>query len=83
MKTQRIKLSELRQIVKQVIKEGHSSDYSDKWYDFLLGIENLDKYPQDFIDWLDEEDSWAETHVSKYNIKKLIDLFDLWVNEKY
>lgn len=49
----------------------------------MLGLEYLHKYPQDFIDWLDEDDTWAETYVLKYKLNKIIDLFDLWVNEKY
>ena len=83
MATKKITLNELKNLVKQIIKEENLSDYSEKWYEPLLGLENLHKYPQEFIDWLNEEDSWAETYVLKYKIKKLIHLFDLWVNEKY
>lgn len=75
----------LREAIRNIIKENHHSlsDYDGKWYEDLLGIENLHKYPQDFIDWLNQEDTWAETYVHKYRIKKLINLFDLWVNETY
>lgn len=83
MAAKKITLNELRSIVKQIIKEEKLSDYSEKWYGGLIGLENLDKYPQEFIDWLDETDSWAQTYVLRHKVKKLIDLFDLWVNEKY
>lgn len=59
------------------------ADSSDKWYANLQGLEFIDKYPQDFIEWINEEDSWAETYVMKYKIISLIKLFDIWVNEKY
>ena len=83
MATKKITLNELRSLVKQIIKENSLSDYADKWYEPLLGLEYLHKYPQEFIDWLNEDDSWAETYTYKYKIKKIIDLFDLWVNENY
>lgn len=83
MAAKKITLNELRSIVKQIIKEEKLSDYSEKWYEGLIGLENLNKYPQEFIDWLDEDDSWAQTYVLRHKVKKLIDLFDLWVNEKY
>lgn len=76
-------LTTLKQIVKKIIKEESLIDYSDKWYQNLIGVENLNKYPEDFINWLNEEDSWAETITYKNRIKKLIDLFDMWVNERY
>jgi hypothetical protein len=63
--------------------EASLADYADKWYESLLGLENLHKYPQDFIDWLNEEDTWAESYAMKYKIKNIIDLFSVWVNEKY
>jgi len=80
MKKVRITESQLRGLVRRMIKEER---YPNMWYDNLLGVENLNKYPQDFIDWLNQEDTWAETYVQKYRIKKLIDLFDMWVNERY
>lgn len=83
MAAKKITLNELRSIVKQIIKEEKLSDYSEKWYGGLIGSENLHKYPKDFIDWLNEDDSWAQTYVLRHKVKKLIDLFDLWVNEKY
>lgn len=83
MAAKKITLNELRSIVKQIVKEEKLSDYSEKWYGGLIGLENLDRYPQEFIDWLDETDSWAQTYALRYKVKKLIDLFDLWVNEKY
>jgi len=67
----------------QSIRENSLADYADKWYESLLGLENLHKYPQDFIDWLNEEDTWAESYAMKYKIKNIIDLFSVWVNEKY
>jgi hypothetical protein len=59
------------------------SDYEGKWYENLLGLEFLHKYPQDFIDWINEDDTWAMNYTYKMKINKIIDLFDLWVNEKY
>jgi len=56
---------------------------NDPWYNDLNGIDKLEKYPQEFIDWLNQEDTWAETYVYKYKITKLVTLFDLWVNETY
>ncbi len=83
MKTQKITLTELKSLLKKMIKENYSDDYEEKYYSNLLGVNNLEKYPQDFIDWLNQEDSWAETIIYKNKITKLIDLFDLWLNEKY
>jgi hypothetical protein len=73
------------EVIKYIVEENYHSpsDYEDKWYSNMLGLEYLHKYPQDFIDWLDEDDTWAETYVLKYKLNKIIDLFDLWVNEKY
>jgi hypothetical protein len=59
------------------------SDYADKWYCDLEGLQFLHKYPQDFIDWIDEEDTWAETIVFKRGLTKIIELFTIWVNENY
>ena len=73
-------------MVKDVLKESHyhsPSDYEGKWYEYMKGTQFLHKYPQDFIDWMNEEDTWAETYAHKYRINKIIDLFDLWVNETY
>lgn len=53
------------------------------WYCDLLGIQFLEKYPKDFINWIDEPDTWAETISRKMKVKNIIQLFDLWVNEKY
>lgn len=73
------------EVIKYIVEENYHSlsDYEDEWYSNMLGLEYLHKYPQDFIDWLDEDDTWAETYVLKYKLNKIIDLFDLWVNEKY
>jgi hypothetical protein len=68
---------------KSNMREASLADYAGKWYESLLGLENLHKYPQDFIDWLNEEDTWAESYAMKYKIKNIIDLFSVWVNEKY
>ena len=57
--------------------------YSNMWYCDLLGIQFLEKYPKDFINWIDEPDTWAETISRKMKVKNIIQLFDLWVNEKY
>ena len=73
-------------MVKKIINESdyHSpSDYEGKWYEYMKGTQFLHKYPQDFIDWMNEEDTWAETYARKYRINKIIDLFELWVNESY
>jgi hypothetical protein len=79
--------TEMKEFVKKVMSENLTdfspSDVEGKWYEDLVGIEFLNKYPHDFIDWLNEDDTWAETYTYKYRIKKLIDLFDLWVNERY
>ena len=84
MKTKKITLNELRNLVKTIINESSSlSHYEGKWYENLHGLEHLHKYPQDFIDWLNEDDTWAESYTYKHKIDKIITLFDLWVNEKY
>lgn len=70
-------------LTKSNMGEASLADYAGKWYEYLLGLENLHKYPQDFIDWLNEEDTWAETFAMKYKIKTLIGLFSLWITEKY
>jgi ubiquinone biosynthesis protein Coq4 len=73
------------EVMKHIVEENYQSpsNFEDKWYSNMLGLENLHKYPQDFIDWINEGDTWAETYVLKYKLNKIIDLFDLWVNEKY
>lgn len=88
MKNEKITLNELknlRKLIGKIIAEDtHSqSDYEGKWYDNIQGLEFLHKYPQDFINWLNEPDTWAETYVRKYRINKMIDIFNLWVNETY
>ena len=77
--------SEIRKTMKKRFNENYASasDFSNMWYSDLQGIDKLPKYPKSFINWLNEEDTWAQTYVLKMRIKKLIDLFDLWVNEKY
>ncbi len=49
----------------------------------LIGSQHIEKYPQPFIDWICEDDSWAYTFIHKYEITKLSYLFDMWVNETY
>ena len=76
---------EIRKTMKKKFNENYASasDFADMWYSDLIGIDKLPKYPKAFINWLNEEDTWASTYVLKLIIKKLIDLFDLWVNETY
>lgn len=85
-----ISLERRTQIIKEYGGGGmpYDSNYAGgpddaPWYEVLEGVDKLEKYPQDFIDWLNQEDTWAETYVRKYNITKLVTLFDLWVNETY
>lgn len=85
-----ISLEKRTQIIKEYGGGGMSYDSNyiggpddAPWYEALEGVDKLEKYPQDFIDWLNQEDTWAETYVRKYKITKLISLFDLWVNETY
>lgn len=59
------------------------SDYADKWYFDLNGLEYLHKYPQDFIDWINEPDTWAESIVKKEYITNIVKLFELWVTDTY
>ena len=56
--------------------------FSERWYNDLIGLEHLYKYPDIFIDWMNE-DTWALTIAKKNKVTSLIQLFDLWVNEKY
>ncbi len=56
---------------------------NEQWYMSLNGIQHLHKYPQPFIDWIKEDDTWVITHVHKHNITHLTQLFNLWVNETY
>ena len=59
------------------------SDYSNKWYCDLEGLQFLHKYPQDFIDWINEPDTWAWSITHKNKLTHITKLFDLWVNEKF
>ncbi len=59
------------------------SDYADKWYCDLLGLEFLYKYPTDFIEWIDEPDTWGLSIAKQNKINHITKLFDLWVNEKF
>jgi len=58
------------------------SDYADKWYEKFKDLDELYLYPQDFKDWLDEDDTWAETYVLKYKLKSIYELFYYWLKER-
>lgn len=58
-------------------------EYSEKWYCNLSGLCFLHKYPIDFIDWINADDTWALTVANKNNINNISQLFILWVTENY
>ena len=58
------------------------SDYGGKWYEKFTDLKDLHLYPQGFIDWLNEEDTWAEHYTNKYKLNTLYGLFYYWLKER-
>jgi hypothetical protein len=58
------------------------NDYGGKWYEKFTDLKDLHLYPQGFIDWLNEEDTWAEHYTAKYKLNTLYGLFYYWLKER-
>jgi len=75
------KITELEGFIKKLVNEVEGEEKA--WYMKFQDIKNLEKYPEDFIDWVKQDDTWAETYTHKEGIKTLKELYIFWKKEGF
>jgi len=75
------KITELEGFIKKLVNEVEGEEKA--WYMRFQDIKNLEKYPEDFIDWVKQDDTWAETYTYKEGIKTLKELYVFWKKEGF